>query len=96
MLPNRLDFWNDERRWDGITDTHKEMFWMVRRPDVIKIAPTPEPPASPYAAYMNSIPSPSLGSQLQHAQATSFQYGNLLSQYQTPSPMSGILGILGL
>lgn len=28
MLPNRLDFWNDPDRWDGITDPHRQMFWM--------------------------------------------------------------------
>lgn len=31
------DFWNDPRRWDGITDPRKQMFWMVRRPDVIDV-----------------------------------------------------------
>lgn len=31
------DFWNDPRRWDGIDDSHKTCFWMVRRPDVIDV-----------------------------------------------------------
>jgi hypothetical protein len=30
-------FWLDPRRWDGIGDTHSELFWMKRRPDVIDI-----------------------------------------------------------
>lgn len=31
------DFWNDPRRWDGVDDSHKTCFWMVRRPDVIDV-----------------------------------------------------------
>ena len=34
-----LDFWNDPRRWDGIDDPHKTMFWEVRRPDIIDVRP---------------------------------------------------------
>lgn len=29
--PKRSDFWNDPRRWDGITDPHKQMCWATRR-----------------------------------------------------------------
>lgn len=31
------DFWNDPRRWDGIADPHKEMFWAVLRPDFMDV-----------------------------------------------------------
>lgn len=47
MLPNRLDFWNDPDRWEGVTDPHKQLFWMMRRKDVIDVRRKAEPAIIP-------------------------------------------------
>ena len=65
-----LDFWNDPRRWDGIDDPHKTMFWEVRRPDIIDVRPkVAKPVHAPgkglqHAGYSNAL-MPGRG--LQHA-----------------------------
>jgi len=89
MLPNRLDFWNDPERWDGIADPHKEMFWMKRRVDRIDVRrPVPVPISNPY------LNSPSATNALQYAALLQGQQNS----YNRPSGIFGtaLAGLTGL
>lgn len=91
MLPNRLDFWNDPERWDGIADPHKELFWMKRHVDRIDVRrPTPNPVENPYLNYQMSLAQ--LVAYQQASAGLLNSYGHIRQAHGLGSIFGGLLG----